>query len=312
MFTFTKRVTYVITCLTVLSGLSATAQTPDKDQPVQLLGTIKDSDVTESSGLAISGATPDAFWTHNDSGHKPNLFLIATKGKTLARCKLKDARNVDWEAMASFQHDGEPWLMVADVGDNTLNRTKLKIYLLPEPKLSTKKKKSGQKLESNASVFEFTYPDGAHNVEAAAVAPDGKSVWLIEKIYSNDMRPIQPGIYQLPLKPSDFDVKSQREPSERSATRLADYPIRNVTGMAFSPDGRRLIIRNYVNAHFYTRSDGQTWEEVVTGTKPTPVVLPLQSQGEAICFTPDSKSVLITSEFKRSTIWKVDLPAIEP
>ena len=313
MFAFANRVTFVIASLTVLSGLSATAQTPDKDQPVQLLGTIKDSDVTESSGLAISGATPDAFWTHNDSGHKPNLFLIATTGKTLATCKLKKARNVDWEAMSSFQYDGEPWLMVADVGDNSLNRTKPKIYLLPEPKLSAKKKKkkSGQKLESNASVFEFTYPDGAHNVEAAAVTADGKSVWLIEKIYSNDMRPIQPGIYQLPLETSDFNLESKERP-ERSATRLADYPIRNVTGMAFSPDGRRLIVRNYVNAHFYTRPDGETWDETVVSSKPTPIVLPLQSQGEAICFTPDSKSVLITSEFKRSTIWKVELPPIKP
>lgn len=269
--------------------------------------------MTESSGLAISRTTPDAFWTHNDSGHKPDLFLLASKGKTLAKCKLKKARNVDWEAMSSFQHNEEPWLMVADVGDNSLNRAKPKIYLLPEPKLSgkKKKKKSGQKLESDVSAIEFTYPDGAHNVEAAAVSPDGMSVWLIEKIYSNDLRPIQPGIYRLPLDASDFDLKADERP-QRSATRLADYPIRNVTGMSFSPDGRRLIVRNYINAHFYTRDSGKTWEETVASTKPTPVVLPLQSQGEAICFTPDSKSVLITSEFKRSTIWKVDLPAIEP
>ena len=292
------------------------AQDATLNQRPELLGTIKESDVTESSGLAISRATPDAFWTHNDSGHKPDLFLLSTKGKTLAKCKLKKARNVDWEAMSSFQHDEKPWLMVADVGDNSLNRAKPKIYLLPEPTLSNKKKKkkSGQKLESDVSAIEFTYPDGAHNVEAAAVSPDGMSVWLIEKIHSNDLRPIQPGIYRLPLDASDFDLKADERPktderAPRSAVRLADYPIRNVTGMSFSPDGRRLIVRNYLNAHFYTRDEGKTWAETVAGTKPTPIVLPLQSQGEAICFTADSKSVLITSEFKRSTIWKVDLPA---
>jgi len=291
----------------------------------QMLGTIKESDISESSGLATSGTTSDAFWTMNDSGHKPDLFLVANSGQPLARCKLKNANNRDWEAMGSFEHDGSPWLMVADVGDNSLNRGNVKIYLLPEPQLSAdksnggkskkkkkKKKKSGEKLESDVSLIEFTYSDGAHNVEAAAVSPDGKSVWFIEKIYSNDTRPIQPGIYKLSLNESDFDLDSDEEPPVRSATRLADYPIRNVTGMAFSPDGRRLIVRNYLNAHLFTKRKDQTWEETVSSNRPDPVILPIQSQGEAICFTSDSKSVLITSEFKRSTIWKVKLPSITP
>jgi len=144
-----------------------------------------------------------------------------------------------------------------------------------------------------------------------AITPDGKSVWFIEKIYSNDTRGIQPGIYKLDLKAADFQRRKDKDPPFYSADRLADFPIRNVTGMAFSPDGRRLIVRNYLNAHVFTRPEGRTWAEVVASVKPTPVVMPIQSQGEAICFTRDSKSVLITSEFKRSTIWKVDLPAAE-
>lgn len=297
------------------------AQDPTANKIPQMLGTIKESEVTESSGLAISGRTPDAFWTHNDSGNSTHLYLIETSGKSLARCKLEDVRNVDWEAMCSFKHDDEPWLMVADVGDNSLNRAKLRIYLLPEPELPAdkkskkkkkkKKSKSGEKIDAATSAVEFAFPDGAHNVEAAAVPPDGKSVWFIEKIYSNDVRPIQPGIYKLPLKETDFQIGSDKEPPLYSAERLADYPIRNVTGMAFSPDGRRLIVRNYLNAHVFTRPEGQSWEKTVASVRPTPIVMPIQSQGEAVCFTADSKSVLITSEFKRSTIWKVDLPPVE-
>lgn len=304
-----------------IAGL-ALAQEPTAKQGPQMLGTIKESDITESSGLAISGITPDAFWTHNDSGNSAHLFLVATTGKPLARCKLKNAKNRDWEAMCSFDHDGTPWLMVADVGDNSLKRTKLKLYLLPEPKLSAaksgkkkskkkKNKKSGEKIESDALVIDFNYPDGAHNVEAAAVTPDGRSVWFIEKIYSNDTRGVQPGIYKMDLNATDFQRRKDKDPPFYSADRLADFPIRNVTGMAFSPDGRRLIVRNYLNAHVFTRPEGRTWAEVVASEKPTPVVMPIQSQGEAICFTRDSKSVLITSEFKRSTIWKVDLPVAE-
>ena len=314
----------LILCVTLTLDATAGGQETSESPPLQLVGTIKESDVTESSGLAISRTTDNAFWTHNDSGHSPCLYLIATNGKSLARCKLKKARNIDWEAMGSFLHGGKPWLMVADVGDNSLNRTDYRIYLLPEPELSQKKKKkkSRHKLESTVAKIGFAYDDGNHNVEAAAVSPDGKSIWFIEKIYTNDARPIQPGIYRLPLIDADFDGDSSEDANRetnqdanknagaRVATRLANYPIRNVTGMAFSPDGRRLIVRNYLNAHVYTRPEGRTWEETVKQTKPTPVVLPIQSQGEAICFTVDSKSVLITSEFKRSTIWQVKLPTV--
>lgn len=321
MFTFASRSMIAAVSMIAVTVQIANGQVSLVNQKLQMLGTIQESDVTESSGLAISGTTPDAFWTHNDSGHSANLFLIATNGKSLARCELKKARNVDWEAMGSFRHGESSWLMVADVGDNSLNRTNCRIYLLPEPELSEKdaKKKSSkkknkkrEKIESPATAIDFAYEDSPHNMEAAAVLPDGKSVWMIEKIYSNDMRPIHPGIYQLPLEESDFGVKIDEKGSVRSATRLTDYPIRNVTGMAFSPDGRRLIVRNYLNAHLFTKAADQTWEETVSNTRPEPVVLPLQSQGEAICFTADSKSVMITSEFKRSTIWQVELPAIKP
>ena len=112
-----------------IAGL-ALAQEPTAKQGPQMLGTIKESDITESSGLAISGITPDAFWTHNDSGNSAHLFLVATTGKPLARCKLKNAKNRDWEAMCSFDHDGTPWLMVADVGDNSL----CLLYTSPSPR----------------------------------------------------------------------------------------------------------------------------------------------------------------------------------
>ena len=39
----------------------------------------------ETSGLARCAARADAVWLHNDSGVAPRLFLVSTKGQTLAR-----------------------------------------------------------------------------------------------------------------------------------------------------------------------------------------------------------------------------------
>ena len=55
----------------------------------------------------------------------------------------------------------------------------------------------------------------------------------------------------------------------------------------------------------YTRLDNQPWSEIINETNPQAVVLPLQRQGEAICFTPDSQAMIVTSEFTSQPIWKI-------
>ena len=91
------------------------------------------------------------------------------------------------------------------------------------------------------------------------------------------------------------------------AKRIGDFPVRNVTGMAFSPDGKFLVVRTYLNAHLYQRSGKKSWRETLVTEKPIPVPLPLQRQGEAICFTADSNALIVTSELKRQPIWRINL-----
>lgn len=277
----------------------------DKQKTVFKLGTNNTEEIPESSGLAFSFHVEDAVWTHNDSGHLPELFLLKTTGQLLARIRLSDSRNVDWEAMCRFAINDKSYLLVADVGDNQKNRSQCQLYVFIEPDLApalaavpAAKLPLIQTLA--ATKLEFTYEDGPRNCEAVAVDVVGKQIWLIEKIYTTDQTSKPPGVFVLPLPLTQID-------SPVVAKRIANFPIRNVTGMAFSSDGKRLIVRNYFNAHLYSRRDGESWEEIVRKTRPQPVVMPLQAQGEAICFTPDSQSVIVTSEFSNQAIWQVNL-----
>ena len=264
------------------------------------LGTSSNREIPESSGLARSKFVEDAVWTHNDSGNSNELFLLKLDGRLLAKFELREAKNLDWEAMSRFDLDGKSYLIAGDVGDNSRNRKNYQLYVIQEPNLSTE---VGDKpiVKSAAPIKKvFTYEDGARNCEAIAVDELGKQIWLVEKVYYSSRQKTPPGIYVLPLSITQLD-------KPLVAKRIADFPPRNVTGMAFSPDGKYLIIRNYVNAHLYSRDDGMTWEDVVNKKKPQAVVLPLQRQGEAICFSSDSKSVIVTSELNRQMIWKVGL-----
>ena len=60
---------------------------------------LRDKDIDEASGLAISYANPGHIWIHNDSGDKPDLFLVGTDGKTSAVVRIRDVEPYDWEDM---------------------------------------------------------------------------------------------------------------------------------------------------------------------------------------------------------------------
>ena len=294
---------------------SAQVEPAPAEGALTTLGTLKSKKITESSGLARSHFIEDAWWTMNDSGHGTAVYMFGDKGQTIADCNLKNAKNRDWEAMASFQRDGKNYLLVADVGDNVSRRERCQLYIFEEPKFKPKKKKSYSK-KLKATRLEFRYEDGPRNCEAVACVPDGESVFLIEKIFLETNKRRQPGIYELklpPLKPplNEDEDGQDEENTMLVAKRIASFPFRGVTGMSISPNGKRLVIRNYLSAHLFERVavDGKlpTWEQVFRDSKPKSVPMPLQVQGEAICFTRDNDHLIVTSETARQTIWKVNV-----
>ena len=270
------------------------------------LGTLKSKKITESSGLARSHFVEDAWWTMNDSGHGTDIYLFGDQGRTLAVCELKDAKNRDWEAMSSFQREGKHFLLVADVGDNVGRRERCQLYIFEEPKFKPKKKKTFSK-KLRFKTIEFRYEDGPRNCEAVACDPDGKTVFFIEKIFLETNKRHYPGIYKLELS---FDDQTEgKKTTLHVAKRIASFPFRGVTGMAISPDGKRLAIRNYLSAHLFERVEVEgklpTWQTVFRNSKPKFVPMPLQVQGEAISFTRDNEHLILTSETAQQTIWKV-------
>lgn len=95
-------------------------------------GKTKADRLRESSGLLRTRANPEWFWTFNDSGNAPELFLVRADGTVLTPkgIKVKGAKNRDWEAIARDE-DGN--LLIGDVGNNNSNRKDLGIYVVPEP-----------------------------------------------------------------------------------------------------------------------------------------------------------------------------------
>lgn len=98
-----------------------------------------------SALLSVDGL----FISLNDSGNKPLLYVFDKKGVLVNKCKIKNAENIDWEALA---YDGNDRIFIGDFGNNKNKRKDLGIYSVSKTEVLNNK-------QTQASYLTFSYPD---------------------------------------------------------------------------------------------------------------------------------------------------------
>ena len=297
--------------LLLICGCSgAESELPATDMPIRgipaslsVAGELQDGNIREASGLAASRRSANILWTHNDSGSKAQLYALDLTGKSLARARIKDAKNVDWEDIASFVLDETAYLLVADVGDNDSNRRQVTLYIVAEPDLET-----DTDIELPlAWQIDFTYPRGPRDVEAVAVDSEHEQVLLLTK------RTIPAELYSLPLRPTGEKIEatflghvaSLPQPS-RQDIRLAAKKNKwhwQATGMDIAADGSAIAIVSYKPAIYLFQRDGDWLSTLQSPPLSFPLNLP---KPESIAFGADSKSLFITNEKKHAPLLRVN------
>ncbi|MEM9602119.1 MAG: hypothetical protein AAGA11_04610 [Pseudomonadota bacterium] len=258
----------------------------------------------ETSGLVGSLIEPGRFWFINDDG-VPRVYAKDATGQSQGAVLLSGSWNRDWESLAAARWQGEPWLIVADVGDNYGRYPSLWLYLVREPRLADP---GGRPTDVVATprVVEVVLDDGPRDIEAVAVDADHAQVLLISK------RDPTPHVYGVPLS-SVFDA-SAGSPTTVRASRLGtlylptrrdslwdwfDFKLRvhgrGPTGFDVSPDGRHAAVLSHRAAWLYTRVDGEDWVSALA-RPPQPLGEHGLLQSESIGFTHDGKAILLTSE----------------
>ena len=255
----------------------------------------------EASGLAPSQRADGVIWTHNDSGGEPVLFALNSgDGSSRGAVRLLGVANTDWEDMASFELDGRPWLLAADVGDNKAVRHDLVLHLVREPDPATLTPGRETELRPDYSIH-FKFEDGPRDCESVAVDAQERAVYLLSK------RDYEPRLYRLPLTAADAEHPAVAKrvgtvthlPRPNIFQRLIKAPTGKYRwepcAMDFSADGRLAVVLTYGDVLLFPRAAGESWADALA-KEPVTLAGHQLPQAEGGCFSRDGRSIFVCSE----------------
>lgn len=250
--------------------------------------------INESSGIAASRRNPNLFWTHNDSGDGPFIYAFDRRGKHRGVWRVLGAKAVDWEDMAigPGPKRGKSYLYLGDIGNNLKTREEIIVYRVEEPLISSRDSSSSQQsplTTQQADVIRFRYPNGNHNSETLLVHPSTGDLYIVTKVSGEPA-----GVYKAKAPLSKSRVTTLEPAGE---VRFPNALVGVITGGDISPDGRRIILCDYLEAFELVLSgkSGIAFETI--WKQPLiPVDIGARQQGEAVCYSADGMAVFATSE----------------
>lgn len=228
--------------------------------------------LTSVSGLAASRRHPGAIWAIEDSFEPAVVTALDLDGNVLAEVRVDGSllTNLDWEDLAVGPGpDGQPWLHVADIGDNLGIRPEVRVYRFPEPDLTD--------ATIEAETLTLRYEEGRPNAEALLVDAQGVT-WIVDK------DPDGPATIHRVGDDGVFRAVGE-----------LDLPGEQVTAIDLSADGRVLGLRTVERLRLYRVEDGAELPEILDGEPcATPPID--ERQGESVAFLLDGSALVTVSE----------------
>ena len=266
----------------------------DRFGPGSVSGHVKNPQLREISGLAASRRHPGVYWTHNDSGGKPEVFALKLDGTDLGAYPLAGAAARDWEDIAVGPKRGASgsFIYAADIGDNNAVRDHVTVYRVAEP--GALPVAPGHAL-GNVEKIDLVYPDGAEDAESLLVDPvTGELVIITKSVFGRSRLLVASGsslVHGARVKMKDRGI-IQIVPTFNPTSR---FPGTFVTGADITADGSLILVRTYQAVLAFARGKGQSVADALHGSSCN-ASHTAETQGEAIALAADLSSYATTSE----------------
>lgn len=300
---FTK--TYVLFLLFISIALSCAHRGHRIiDSEIIRSGTIYDSRISEASGMVVSLIHEDVLWVINDSGNSASLYAINPKGRVMRIIDIDGVWNNDWEDLSSFEYEGKPYILIADVGDNAAERKACFLHFIEEPDIKKTSDIFPLSVKPSWSMT-YTYEDGPRDCESVAVDMGNGKILLLSK------RNNPPILYELPLtkqknavarKCAEINPLPKKRLDNTEFSKYSNQP----TAMDISPNGLSAVLLTYDCAFYFRKEQAANWGTVFTGPMKE-IIFPRLRQCESVCFNRDGSSIYVTSEQVPAPLLKIDI-----
>lgn len=271
------------------------------DEPT-IVCRITDARLNEASGLVASRRNVDLYYTHNDSGGKPIVYVLDRTGRIVAEIRLVGAVNRDWEDIGLAPGGSVETfdVCVADIGDNLARRSEIEIYRFPEPDITPQPSETII-LDVEPRIYRAKYEDGSRNAEGFVVDPLTGDGYVLSKREDGRCE-----AYRLPCPWSDNETTILKRVAYLrfpSAPALATM----VTAADLSPDGRRLATRSYPSGWEWRLPPDEAKPDFLKliAQPPTVLNLAVERQGEGICYSADGSAILTISEGTPTMLYEI-------
>jgi hypothetical protein len=245
-------------------------------------GLIEYDPIKEASGIAASRKNPNVLWTHNDSGDKPRLYAFNSHGRHLGVYRIKGIDNRDWEdiAVGPGPVEGETYIYIGDIGDNSAQYDLKFIYRIPEPIVDSNQAPVDTSI-SGTETITCQYPDGNRDAETLMVDPLTKDIYIVSK------RESKVRVYRAPYPQST----TQTITLEHVATLNLTFTV----GGDISPSGLEILIKTYSTMHYWSRTPEQKLWQAFENEPVTVPYIP-EPHGEAVGWASDGMGYYTISE----------------
>lgn len=243
--------------------------------------------IKESSAVEVTEKS-DLIWTLEDSGNKPLLFALNSKGELVHTVEVTDVQNNDWEDLTS---DKQGNLYIGDFGNNDNERKDLSIYKINASDLTKKQASSAERITffyPEQSLFPPKKSERFYDVESFFLFEDHFYLFTKNRSSKFDGTTL---LYQVPNKPGNHPAKLL------SSFKTCDnFNHCAVTSADISPDGKKVVLLSSDKVWVFTDFTGNKF---LSG-KVQQIDLKNFTQKEGICFV-DNDNLYITDEKDKKT-----------
>jgi hypothetical protein len=235
----------------------------------------------ESSGIeSVVGS--DGFWMINDAGNSNDLFEISKNGQIINIVEVENAKNKDWEDLAS---DGHEKIFIGDFGNNENDRKNLSIYSISINSISKNKVVADKIKFSFEDQTKFPPKKKNRNFDVEAFIYMNNYFYLFTKNRSSHFNGLTK-LYKVPNVKGKHVAKLVGEFITCSDTKTC-----LITGATISRDNKKLVLLTHDKLFEFSNFEGDDFFNASVKE----IRLDHNSQKEAICFK--GNDLFVTDEF---------------